>query len=244
MIIIAFFIWHWYASLFCQTFFLHRYAAHKSFTMSKTWEKVFYIVTWICQGSSYLSPYGYGVMHRLHHAYPDTEKDPHSPKYSDNLFSMMWDTKNIYSAIKRDQYPVEEQYKKGVPNWKAFDKFASSWFSKLGWGIFYTLFYIQFADHWWMFLLLPIHYLMGPVHGAVINWFAHKIGYVNFKVSDTSKNILPFDFLMFGEGYHNNHHKYGGRANFGVKWFEIDPGYVMIKIISAFGIIKIKKAQS
>ena len=28
---------------------------------------------------------------------------------------------------------------------------------------------------------------------------------------------------MLGEGYHNNHHKFGGRANFGgVRWHEID----------------------
>ncbi|CAA9301254.1 MAG: Fatty acid desaturase; Delta-9 fatty acid desaturase, partial [uncultured Cytophagales bacterium] len=35
--IIAFFIAHWYLSLFCQTFFLHRYSAHKMFTMNKFW---------------------------------------------------------------------------------------------------------------------------------------------------------------------------------------------------------------
>ena len=81
MIILIFIIAHWYLSLFSQTFFLHRYAAHKMFDMSKFWEKMFFIFTYITQGSSYLSPYAYGVMHRMHHAYADTEKDPHSPKY-------------------------------------------------------------------------------------------------------------------------------------------------------------------
>ncbi|HET6267738.1 MAG TPA: acyl-CoA desaturase, partial [Acidobacteriota bacterium] len=33
-VILAFFIGHWFLSLFCQTFFLHRYAAHRMFTMS------------------------------------------------------------------------------------------------------------------------------------------------------------------------------------------------------------------
>jgi stearoyl-CoA desaturase (delta-9 desaturase) len=47
------------------------------FTMSKAWEKFFYILSWIFQGSSYLSPRAYGIMHRMHHAYADTEKDPH-----------------------------------------------------------------------------------------------------------------------------------------------------------------------
>ena len=82
---------------------------------------------------------------------------------------------------------------------------------------------------------------MGPVHGAIINWFAHKFGYVNFKVNDTEKNLLPLDILMFGESYHNNHHKLGGRANFGVKWWELDPAYPIILFFNALGIIKLKK---
>ena len=72
-VILVFFIASWYLSLFFQTFFLHRYAAHKSFTMSKFTERVVYILTWIFQGSNYLSPYGYGVMHRMHHAFADTK---------------------------------------------------------------------------------------------------------------------------------------------------------------------------
>ena len=55
MAILIFFVLHWYLSLFCQTFFLHRYAAHGAFTMSRGWEKFFYILTFITQGSSYMS---------------------------------------------------------------------------------------------------------------------------------------------------------------------------------------------
>lgn len=210
------------------------------FTMSKGWEKVFYMLTWIFQGSSYLSPYAYGVMHRLHHAYADTKKDPHSPKYSDNLFAMMWKTKSIYNNILHKREKVEPKFIKGVPYWGFIEKIGDNWMSRVAWGTVYTLFYIQFATHWWEFLLLPIHYLMGPVHGAIINWFAHKFGYVSFKVNDTAKNLLPFDFLMFGESYHNNHHKFGGRANFGKKWHEFDPAYPIILLLNFIGVIKLK----
>ena len=229
--IIIFFLVHWYGSLFFQTFFLHRYAAHKAFTMSKTSEKVFYVLTFIFQGSNYLSAYGYGVMHRMHHAFADTDKDPHSPKYSTSIFDMMWKTKNIYSDICKRKIEVEERFTKDVPDWKAFDDFASSYFCRIAWGTLYTLFYIQFAPNWYWFLLLPAHYLMSPIHGAIINWFAHKVGYVTFPVSDTSKNFLPVDFLMMGESYHNNHHTHGNRANFGFKWHEIDPTYLIIKVL-------------
>lgn len=242
MIIIAFFIAHWYLSLFFQTFFLHRYAAHKAFTMSKGTEKVFYFLTWFFQGSSYLSAYTYGALHRMHHAYADTENDPHSPMYSKNLFHMMWLTFKRYNDIGNRRVELDEKFTKGLPEWHSFDRFASNNFVRLAWGVVYTLFYIQFATSPWLYLLLPFTFLMSPVHGAIINWFAHIIGYVNFKVSDTSKNFLPFDFLMFGESYHNNHHTYGSRANFGgVRWHEIDPAYLIILALDKVGVIKLKK---
>ena len=71
MIVLAAFIGHWYLSLFCQTFFLHRYSAHKMFSMSKFWERFFYALTYVSQGSSYLSPRAYAVpliIRSLHHA--------------------------------------------------------------------------------------------------------------------------------------------------------------------------------
>lgn len=241
MIILIFFITHWYSSLFVQTFFLHRYASHKMYTMSRFWEKVFYFLTAIFQGSSFLSPKAYGIMHRLHHAYADTEKDPHSPKYSKNIGEMMRKTYLIYATILNNKIELEEKFKANVPSWDYMEKIAGNGITRIVWALLYVLFYIMFATDWWMFLLLPIHFLMGPIHGAIINWFSHKFGYKNFKVNDTSKNLLPFDFLMLGEGYHNNHHKYGGRANFGIKWHEFDPTYPVICLFHFAGIIKLKK---
>lgn len=243
MAVLIFFIAHWYLSLFAQTFYLHRYAAHQMFTMNKFWEKTFFILTIIFQGSSFLSPKAYGIMHRLHHAFADTENDPHSPKYSYNLFDMMWKTKNVYTEILEGRFKVDPKFLKNVPEYPTLEKIGGSWPVRISWGLLYIWFYVEFATAWWMYLLLPIHFLMGPVHGAIINWFAHKYGYINFKVGDTAKNLLPFDFLMMGESYHNNHHKYGGRANFGFKWHELDPTYFAIKILNGLHIIHVKKGN-
>jgi stearoyl-CoA desaturase (delta-9 desaturase) len=244
MEILIFMLVMWYVGLFFQTFFLHRYSAHQSFTMSRFGEKLSFFLTWVFQGSNYLSAYGYGVMHRMHHAYADTEQDPHSPKYDGNLFAMMWRTKTTYSDITAKAVEVDKRFTDGVPEWPAFDKFARSWVSRLGWGIAYTLFFYQFATVWWQWMFLPMAFLMAPIHGAIINWFAHVYGYVNFKVGDTSKNLLPVDILMMGEGYHNNHHKYGNRANFGgVRWHEIDPTYQIMRVMDKLGMITIKKME-
>lgn len=231
----------WYSGLFFQSFFLHRYAAHQSFKMSRFGEKLCFILTFITQGSNYLSPYAYGVMHRMHHAYADTENDPHSPKYDPNIFSMMWRTKNIFSDILYGRLKVDKKFTINVPKWKSFDIAASSWAARLTWcGIYVLLFYF-FATAWWHWLFLPVAFLMAPIHGAIINWFAHKYGYINFRVSDTSKNLFRFDWLMMGEAYHNNHHKFGGRANFGgVRWHEIDVTYQIMRLLDKIGWIKIK----
>jgi stearoyl-CoA desaturase (delta-9 desaturase) len=214
------------------------------FEMSPFWEKTFFIFTYITQGSSYLSAYGYGVMHRMHHAYADTEKDPHSPKYDKTILSMMWRTKETYTDIFDKKVEIESQFTNGVPHWEAFEKIAHSWISRLFWAAFYITFYIFFAEAWWVFLFLPMHFVMGPLHGVVINWFAHKFGYRNYEITNTSMNLLPFDFLMFGEGYHNNHHKDGTRANFGVKWYELDLAYPIIKAFDFIGIIKLNKGET
>ena len=132
--------------------------------MSKTAERITFILTWIFQGSNYLSAYGYGVMHRMHHAYADTEKDPHSPKYDLNIFSMMWRTKNIYYQINKQQIEVAPKFTKNVPQWKRFDDFASSWVSRLAWSIAYFSFFFVYTTSLWQWLLFPVVLLSNLYH--------------------------------------------------------------------------------
>lgn len=238
---IALFFGHHYGSLFFQTFFHHRYASHQAFTMKKGWERFFYICAWLAQGSAFLSVRSYAVMHRMHHAFTDTEKDPHSPSYSKNVFDMMWKTYKVYAAIYHKTYPVENRFLKNVPDWPAFERFAGHGLTRLGWAVAYTAFYVAFAPTAWLYLLLPFHYLSGPIHGAIINWYAHKYGYENYKMDNTSENLLHVDFLMLGESYHNNHHKHPSSINFGVKWHELDPVYPVIKLLDKLRVISIVK---
>lgn len=241
MSIVSFFIIHWFGSLFFQTFFLHRYGAHGMFRMSKQWEKAFFILTYIFQGSSFLNPRAYAVMHRMHHAFSDTERDPHSPKYFTSVFRMMWKTKDIYYDLLTNKIKPGENFTKNIPGWQKFENFTDQWWHRIIWGAGYTGFYIIFATQWWMFLLLPIHFLMGPVHGAIVNWAGHKYGYRNFNdTDDNSQNTLFMDFLTLGELFQNNHHKYPGRPNFAVRFFEFDPTYPVVRLFSLLGIIKLK----
>lgn len=240
MIILITFIAVWYLSLFAQTFFHHRYASHRAFTMSKGWERVFFVFSYIVQGPHYLSPRAYAIMHRMHHAHTDTDQDPHSPSFSSNLLSMMMRTRRFYSDIVNDKIEVDPQFAKNVPEWRWFDKWANSTVSRLIWSALYITFFVVYATHWWMYLLLPLMLAMAAFHGALINWFAHKYGYINYRMRNTSRNLLVVDVFMLGESYHNNHHKFPSAINFGRRWHEIDPVYPVIKLMAWMRIIKLR----
>ncbi|MBK5272853.1 MAG: acyl-CoA desaturase [Bacteroidia bacterium] len=240
-IILIVFICHWYISLFSLTFLQHRYAAHGVFTMSKPWERFFYLFAYVAQGSSYVSPRNFGILHRMHHAYTDTEKDPHSPLFDKNVFTLMWNTRAVSTALFTGKIIPEERFLKNLPEWNALDNWAHSWMSRVMWIIIWTLFYIFFATSAWWFLLLPFHILNVPTHAVVINWFAHKYGAVGYKMKNTSRNLWPFDIIMLGEAYHNNHHKYPSAVNFGRRWYQIDPVYPVLLFFNWVHIIRIDK---
>jgi stearoyl-CoA desaturase (Delta-9 desaturase) len=237
MAIALFFFGHWWLSLFFQTFYLHRYASHRMFTMSRFWERVFYLATYITQGSSFLTPWGYAILHRMHHAYSDTPKDPHSPSNHSNVLGMMrtmW--KNYHDIAYHDVEP-DARFTGGYPQWRIIDTLGQSWPVRIVWGFLYFLFYVKFATSPWMFALVPIHWFMGPIHGGIVNWCGHRYGYRNFDSDDDSRNMLIFDFLTGGELLQNNHHRYGQSPNFAVRWFEIDPAYQVMRVMSWLKII-------
>lgn len=211
------------------------------FKMEPFWEKFFYLVLLISQGSSFLNPRAYAILHRMHHAYSDTAKDPHSPHFFKDVFGMMIATKNMYMDYLQFKIQPEPAFQGNYPEWPLVDKIGNSWIWRIGCGLFYIGFYVMFANHWWLFILLPIHFLMGPLHGAIVNWCGHKYGYSNHDNDDHSKNSLPWDFLLMGELFQNNHHKKPNSPNFASKWWEFDPTYPMMKVMHWLRIIKIRK---
>ena len=148
---------------------------------------------------------------------------------------MMWKTFTFYSDIitGKTKTPEGKQY----VTWESLDKFADTWVVRLSWVGIYFAFYYHFAPHPLYFLLVPVHAMMGPIHGMIVNWCGHKYGYSNYQMPDQSKNTLPFDFLMMGELYQNNHHRFGSDSNFAKKWFEVDLTYLFMKPLFNLGVI-------
>jgi stearoyl-CoA desaturase (Delta-9 desaturase) len=245
--VLILFVLHWQLSVFCQSFFLHRYVSHHQFSMSPGWERFFNWLTFVTQNSSYLNPRGYAILHRMHHAYSDTEKDPHSPKSHGNLipglFKMMYRTKNEYHSYAYFEQEPESRFDGVFPRSRFLEWAGKSWLMRILWGAAFFGFYAAFATAWWQWLFLPLHWIMGAMHGAIVNWGGHRYGYRNFDSDDVSRNTLPFDFLTAGELYQNNHHKFAMSPNFAVRWWEVDTTYQVMRVMHLLGIIDMSRSQ-
>jgi stearoyl-CoA desaturase (delta-9 desaturase) len=53
---------------------------------------------------------------------------------------------------------------------------------------------------------------------------------------DNSRNMGQMALLLWGEGWHNNHHAFPYPAAFGLRWFEFDPGFLLIRLLEALGL--------
>ncbi len=239
MIVVLFFCLHWHLSVFCQTFFLHRYGAHRQFTMSHRWERFFYLLTYLSQGSSFLHPRAYAILHRMHHAYSDTPQDPHSPRFYPNVLKMMWETKHRYDDFAYGRKQPDPRFGHATPSWPALERLSQNWASRVAWIAGYSLFYVKFATAPWMFALLPLHFIMGPIHGAIVNWCGHKYGYRNYESTDVSTNTFPIEFITWGELFQNNHHRFAMSPKFSVRRFELDPTWYVIRALTALRVIKL-----
>lgn len=100
------------------TFGYHRYFCHKEFQAGPILECIMLYCGLLCGGRSALTWVG---VHRMHHAYSDTEKDPHSPIYKpwyDIIFSR-WKVKHIPRRFIKDimdnpRVMFFHQHRKGI----------------------------------------------------------------------------------------------------------------------------------
>ncbi len=131
-----------------------------------------------------------------------------------------------------------------MPDWASLDRLGQSWACALVWVAGYTLFYWKFATRVVdVARSFPLHFVMGPIHGAIVNWCGHRYGYRNFANGDVSRNTLVFDFLTLGELFQNNHHKFAMSPNFAVRWFELDPTYLVIRVLALLRVIDLGDEQ-
>src|SRR6185295_13383960 len=80
----------------------------------------------------------------------------------------------------------------------------------------------------------------------LVNSASHIWGYRSHPTRDKSTNLWWVALLTYGEGWHNNHHAFQTSARHGLDWWEIDPTYLTIKLMSFLGLagdIKLAKIR-
>jgi stearoyl-CoA desaturase (delta-9 desaturase) len=74
---------------------------------------------------------------------------------------------------------------------------------------------------------------------ASVNYFCHARGYRRFRIrgcTEEGRNNVVLGFIGMGEGWHNNHHAYPRSARMGMAWWELDLGYITIRLLQAAGL--------
>jgi stearoyl-CoA desaturase (Delta-9 desaturase) len=222
----------------CVTIFLHRAQTHRGVKLHALAAIPMRIWLWL---STSIVTKEWVACHRKHHAFADREGDPHSPLL-EGLRNIVLKGSFYYRKAVR-QPGLLEKYGRGTPN----DLLERALLSRIPWlGI--------------VLMLVIDVYLFGPFIGAlvwgaqmlwipfwaagIVNGVGHAIGYRNFNVKDHSRNISPIAIWLGGEELHNNHHADPRSAKFAARWFELDIGWVYLRLLSFFRLAKIEYARA
>lgn len=198
---------------------LHRYYAHKSFQFkSDIVRKIFTVIT-ILSGRG--SPIGWSYIHRQHHAYSDTERDPHSPKtLGYKLFGF-----GHYKAMESEKMKIflvkDLMTKEQLIIHKYYMLLLLAFVCVIGLISPELLYFV------WV---LPA----GLVHLSQnnFNYFGHMHGYRNFATRDDSRNNMWLFPLILGEAWHNNHHAKPNSSLNKISPYEYDPIHLLIRLVS------------
>ena len=73
---------------------------------------------------------------------------------------------------------------------------------------------------------------------GLINSACHIIGSRPYSThgADSSVNNAVVAFLIFGEGWHNNHHAFPTSARQGLQWYQWDPAWYAIWLLKTVGL--------
>jgi stearoyl-CoA desaturase (delta-9 desaturase) len=226
---------------------MHRLFVHRSFHCGPIMRAVFAAAaTMVVQGSilKWVSN------HRRHHLLTDKPGDVHSPHYDgfgNRYLSFAKGMLHAQTGWIWDQATTDADY------WAKdiVDDPISMFFTRTRW-FWYAL----------STVLIPgaLGYALGGVHAMIgcvlfsglfrsyvmtiatslVNSFCHahgRYGYRRFEVDDASTNNLLVSLVTFGEGLHNNHHRFQRDAYLSHAWYEIDINGLIILGLEKIGLV-------
>jgi stearoyl-CoA desaturase (Delta-9 desaturase) len=217
------------------TIFLHRCQAHRALDLHPLPSHFFRFWLWLTTG---MVTREWVAVHRKHHAKCDTAEDPHSPQRF-GINRVLWGGVFLYV---REAYNPEtlERYGQGTPDdW--LERNLYSRFAVLGLTIMGATDLVLFGPVPGALILLAQIAWIPFWAAGVINGIGHFRGYRNWPTEDASTNMAPWGILIGGEELHNNHHAFPSSAKLSNKWYELDVGWLYIRILESLGLARVKK---
>lgn len=188
-----------------MTMTYHRLLSHQSWSTTKLIEYMSVIVATVGLTGPAIS---WVAIHRKHHAFVDTEKDPHSPTFK----GMLW---SHFLSMFAD---VDIRYARQLLKNK-FYKFQHNYYFLINVIYAIVLYSIDpfLVVSAWLF---PAMILWNA--GSLILSFVHRDGYAH--------TDIPLAILVWGEGYHEYHHTHPSTIRFG----KYDIGGIIIEYITKY----------
>jgi stearoyl-CoA desaturase (delta-9 desaturase) len=217
------------------TIYLHRCQAHRALELHPVVSHFFRLWLWLTTG---MLTKEWAAIHRKHHAKCETAEDPHSPQIY-GINRVLW--MGVFLYVK-ESYNKEtlERYGHGTPDdWMERNVYTRHPMAGVGLMLLIDLLAFGLVPGT-LIWLTQIAWI--PFWAAgVINGVGHFFGYRSYDVADASTNIVPWGILIGGEELHNNHHAFASSAKLSSKWYELDIGWLYIRILETFGLATVKK---
>jgi sn-1 stearoyl-lipid 9-desaturase len=207
----------------------HRLLTHQSFTAPR-W--VQYILTLCGTLAVQGGPIAWVAGHRVHHAHSDRELDPHNSKRGFWWAHLGW---IFYRDPKLGNFEGYRNYAKDLAL-DPFYLFLDRWYIALQivLGLILLLFGGWSLVVWGIFVRL----VFGWHCTWLVNSAAHMFGYQTYDSRDDSRNCWWVALLSFGEGWHNNHHAFPRSARHGLRWWEFDASFLVLRAMEKVGLAR------
>jgi len=203
----------------------HRYFAHRAYSTSRVFQ---FILAFLSQTSAQKSVLWWAAKHRQHHLHSDTPEDVHSPRHKGIIYSHVgW----IFDR-RHDKADLTK-----IADFARYPEFM--WLNRLELAPALVLAGLSFLIAGWPGLVVGFVWSTVLVYHATfcINSLAHVKGRARYVTGDDSRNNWFLAIITMGEGWHNNHHAYQSSARQGFRWWEIDPTYYLLKLLSRLSVV-------
>jgi stearoyl-CoA desaturase (delta-9 desaturase) len=221
-------------TILAVTIYLHRHQAHRALDLHPLPSHFFRFWLWLTTG---MKTKEWVAIHRKHHAKVETPEDPHSPQFF-GIRKLLLEGAELYRAEAVNEETLRIYGHNTPDDWierNLYSRFAN-YGVVLMLLIDFALFDFAGVTIW------AVQMIWIPFFAAgVINGLGHWWGYRNYETADTSANIVPLGLLIGGEELHNNHHAFASSAKFSTRWWEIDLGWIYIRLMARLRLARIKK---